>query len=188
MIFAKVACLLESRRRRAGVVAGSGVLLGIVFPLVVHGGWFAAVVGAAAGAVMSASALVYARWQRRLGKLTAVLALSLVWAAAVLAVMEVSPHCGAGTGGRCSISEAAQWTIVGFLVPLLPAAAFLPAWEAFRALRSLARSIERHVRASGAAAPPSAPARRSDAAKSAAGRRAKKRPPAHRGRKGQAHR
>lgn len=128
------------------VVAGAAIALGVAFPLVAGGGVMGGITGAGGGAAMAGSGVAYARWFRRLGKFTSVVALALIWAALVTAIMEVSPHCGAASGQRCTLQQGAQWSVTGFLIPILPAVAILPGFGAYRAARAFVRALWRRAR------------------------------------------
>lgn len=144
---------------RLGVVAAVSLTLGLVFAFIPGGDAIGGVEGALAGAWMAASAVAYAKWQAKLGKFTTVAAIAVVWALTMLVVSLLAPHCGSLSGGHCSATVDAQWTVSGFLLPVVPAVALFPMWWLFKLGRLVMRPLWRQARY-GKAAPVAATAKR----------------------------
>jgi hypothetical protein len=98
----------------------SGALAGPLLSPGVPTGW-----AVAAGAVVALGVAVSVRgvqvWRERLGVLTAVVAVSLVWSGMLAVLMLITPSCPGGNGARCSLEEVTVWAGIGALFPIAAA-------------------------------------------------------------------
>jgi hypothetical protein len=110
--------LLTGSASVAGVAAFAAVGIksaGVYTPYVVA-------MSVLSGLVLVGSFWAHARLRRRIGAVTAVLAMALIGGALFLAAAALTPQCfDSAAVGRCTGPELANWGMVGMLVPVAAA-------------------------------------------------------------------
>lgn len=91
--------------------------------------WFYSVVYALGALLVYASYLFYQFLKPRAGALTALAAVSLIWALLSLVSAALPAHCPTSTvsSGRCTGSELASATLLGAILPAFPFIVLAPA-------------------------------------------------------------
>jgi hypothetical protein len=103
----------------------------------------ATVISGLAAFLIALSILLFIWLRRRLALLTAVAALSLLWAALSALTAAISSTCPgvAGDAARCTPQEILAQAGVGLLLPVIPAILILPARSIFRTTRLMIKRV-----------------------------------------------
>lgn len=132
----------------AGAALGSGLLLAVASQGVQLGGLGVSMFAAASavGNAMLWSVLGYVRYHKRVGNLTAAVAIAVLWGGCAFTLALISPSCPGGAGGRCTTDEAGAFMLSSFLAVLVPAVLVLPGWRTYKTVRAVVARLRRSKR------------------------------------------